>query len=92
MKTGIELIAQERKEQIEKHGWNDKNTIGLDQAAIFCLTRKTVDYPLHWNMWFLEKVIAKEKRMTDYDFQIEMLKIAGAFCAAEIDRLQLETK
>lgn len=25
MKTGIELIAQERKEQIEKHGWTQKH-------------------------------------------------------------------
>lgn len=26
MKTGIELIAQERKEQIEKHGFSEKKT------------------------------------------------------------------
>lgn len=40
-KTGIELIAKERQEQIEKHGWNAKhddkhNTGELADAAAVC--------------------------------------------------------
>lgn len=92
MKTGIELIAQERKEQIEKHGWTSAHDLGhnmadLKDAALFCLTLNTNHYPVDWDNWFKEKVADKEMRLSREEFEIEMLKIAGAFCAAEIDRL-----
>lgn len=95
-KTGIELIEQERKEQIEKHGFlvgaNDeyyqKNE--LVDAAMYALTQDRKHYPESWEFWFHDKMVEKERRMSEHEFWIERLKIAGALIAAEIDRVQLE--
>ena len=92
-KTGIELIAAERQEQIDKHGFNvegDKHYLNgeLVQAAKFCITLDVKDYPKNWDAWFLFSVGQKRKRLSNKDFSIEMAKIGGAFFAAEIDRLQ----
>jgi hypothetical protein len=87
--TGIELIAIERKEQIEKHGWDltrdeDYKSGELVQAAIFCLNpTNSVLWPWHDNgigTHFYHKILGK----TDQ----QRIVIAGAFCAAELDRLQ----
>lgn len=96
MKTGSDLIAKERMEQIHKHGFKDLDasyyTNGeLLQAAKYCLTLDAKDYPETWGAWFTLKVIEKRSRMTDDQFKLEMVKIAGAFCAAEIDRLNRES-
>jgi hypothetical protein len=97
MKTGIELIAQERKEQIEKHGrstgddvrFNNKGQ--LQRAAEILITidedidlyRHKLFIPSGWNkdIWF--KMLNKPHK--------ERLIIAGVLIAAEIDRLQAST-
>lgn len=86
MKTGVELIAEERQEQIEKHGFDETNdkhykSEELKRAAVFVLTGDDEWYPRTWSSWFGVKMDSK----TD---PIERLKIAGALIAAEIDRLQ----
>ncbi len=95
MPTGVELIAQERKEQIEKHGFHVSDDEGYDQgelvkAAMYSLTGERNSYPETWEFWFHDKMVAKKERMSEHDFAIERLKIAGALIASEIDRLQLE--
>lgn len=92
MKTGIELIAAERQEQIEKHGfdakhderYNDPNahhTHGdLAYAATHALWPGANFYPPKWDTWFAKKIATKTYK--------ERLIIAGALIAAEIDRLQ----
>ena len=81
--TGIELITQEREEQIKKHGWtmqHDEQTHDdgeLQQIAMYILANGH-DFPVGW-----EKLESKIKTKT----QIEKLTIAGALIAAEIDRL-----
>jgi len=84
MKTGIELISEERKEQINKHGFNSLhdtlNSCGeLGQAAIYCLTGKEEDYPEGWSLEYQYKIDRAnlKKRLT----------VAGALIAAEIDRI-----
>ena len=87
MKTGIELIAIERQEQIEKHGWDltrdqDYKNGELSDAAVFCLTLDDKIWP--WNdegigTYFKRKIEAKSYQ--------ERVIISGAFCAAELDRL-----
>lgn len=88
MKTGVELIAIERQEQIEKHGWNlnhdaDYGNGELIAAAQFCLNVENYNlWPWHDSgvgTYFYNKIINKpyEQRVI----------IAGAFCAAELDRL-----
>lgn len=95
MKTGIELIAIERKEQIEKHGWSLEHDAEfyengeLISAAKFCeiATGRGIGYtgeqgalwPDNWDQYFRRKVLCKTK--------IEALIVAGAFYMAENDRL-----
>lgn len=86
--TGVELIAKERKEQIEKHGRTieyDKKYNVSDQLRIAAMTLmfkgpiKRV-CPTGWDkkVW---------KKMSEKSYE-ERLIIAGAFLAAELDRLE----
>jgi len=89
MKTGIELIAIERTEQIKKHGRTiqsdvEENTEDqLPTAALWLIEggltmRQRV--PSQWDEDIWHKMIDKPYK--------ERLIIAGALIAAEIDRLQ----
>lgn len=103
MKTGIELIAEERQRQIEEEGWtpehDDEHEDGelADAAACYC-----IDQNRHIN-WNTSRVNAKahiELERTLFwpwnkewwkptpDNRIKELTKAGALIAAEIDRLQ----
>lgn len=89
MKTGIELIAEERQRQIEVEGWtaeHDKEqAIGELALAASCYAmipelRPSELPPSHWpwvNYW----------KPSPND-RIRELQKAGALIAAEIDRLQ----
>ena len=92
-KTGIELIAQERAEQIEKHGKSiekdvEINKIGQLAAAAAVLSHPDLSsprkrfggMPASWDDSICLRMCSKAK--------IERLIIAGALIAAEIDRLQ----
>ena len=94
MKTGIELIAIERTEQIFKHGRTIEKDVKENPngelstgASIFCLPdfgcleeEDLMDrLPDEWDRNLCEKIISKPYK--------ERLIIAGALIAAEIDRL-----
>lgn len=92
MKSGIELIAAERQEQIEKHGW-DANHDNLHKfgelrkaSAILCVmdTDSRVVSPDEFHsgndVWGLETKLSENI--------IHRLKVAGALIAAKIDRIQ----
>jgi len=84
-KNGVELISEERKEQIQKHGWNIENDSHYEneellQAAVYCISQEIEEWPTGWNTFFQDKILSKDR--------IGQLKVAGAFVAAEIDRLQ----
>lgn len=91
MKTGIELIAQERQEQIEKHGRTLEHdaTVNDDgqmiDAAIQLLAVEynegwdSYNTPPGWDKEIMTKMIGKPLK--------DRLIIAGALIAAEIDRL-----
>lgn len=86
-KTGAELIAEERLEQIEKHGWSIKDDSCYEdgellEAAVFCISSGCEEWPEGWSTHFEDKILTKDR--------IGQLKVAGAFIAAEIDRLQYE--
>lgn len=90
METGIELIAKERKEQIEKHGRTIEQDVQqnrqdqLSKAAIMLLSvdyEEGIDpksYPSGWDQEMCLKMINKSYK--------ERLVIAGALLAAELDR------
>ncbi len=84
MKTGIELISQERQEQIEKHGFDvkrdsDYSKNELVKAAMFCVNPELFEWPYYWHSSFRDKILAKTRK--------ERLVIAGALIAAELDRM-----
>lgn len=100
MKTGIELITEERSEQIEKHGRTidfdvDNNSQNqLLEGIMLLITnvamkRTGIEMP---------KDAFEDLRPSDWGREIcfkmmakeeiDQLKIIGAFAAAEIDRLQ----
>lgn len=89
--TGIELIAKEREEQINKHGRTleyDKN-FNIDcqlgtAAGILCYELVDElncenDPPTGWNVDLWNKMTKKSYK--------KRLIIAGAFIAAELDRI-----
>lgn len=90
--TGIELIAAERAEQIEKHGRTikDDKVINAQHQLSTAASRlcnpypKVEDYPIpfRWESTLWQKMLQKSYK--------ERLIIAGALIAAEIDRLQAE--
>jgi hypothetical protein len=96
MKTGIELIAQEREEQIEKHGRtidadvknNKSGELSFAAAALSCPNPESMGLssannyscPTGWDVKIWTKMILKPYK--------DRLIIAGALLAAEIDRLQ----
>lgn len=94
MKTGIELIAQERKEQIRKHGftkaWDRRYNGGeLVQGALCTLekvgrgpgfTNEKHPWPGGWSTHFNDKIRFKD--------DVGKLIVAGAFYMAENDRLK----
>ena len=74
MKTGIELIAKERQEQIEKHSWDITNNADygneeLLKAALFCIDQKRFEFPFEWHPFFREKILNNKR--------IDQLKKAG---------------
>jgi len=91
--TGIEMIADERQSQIEKHGFTaqrdaDTYTESEDQDLIFAAVGTMLaddgNFPASWihNDWsFVQKICDKPI--------LERLAIAGALIAAEIDRIMI---
>lgn len=89
MKTGIELIAEERREQLEKHGHDLINDLQytnheLTRAACAIAFVSADDMPCNmpapdW-AWTIRERIENDR--------IHCLKVAGALIAAEIDRIQ----
>lgn len=84
MKTGIEQIAEEQLKQISKYGnintnLNNKNllfgALSYLNAAIYGESVGNEDWPFEQIYWH-------------YEGYAESLKKAGAFIAAELDRLQ----
>ena len=91
--TGIELIAIERQEQIEKHGFDNEYTLShpeyyaekqLTLVAREMLTNapSVVRFPSTWDNYnTINKMVSKPYK--------ERLIIAGALIAAELDRLTI---
>lgn len=98
MKTGLELIQQERNEQIHKHNRQVKEDVRLNSngqlsfaAALLCapdpkkiMLDPSQCLPEGWNLTIWSKMIYKPWK--------ERLIIAGALIAAEIDRINAISK
>lgn len=83
---GHMLIAEERMEQVTKHGriltidvkWTNKELL---RASMFCMTLNEALWPENMGDELKNKLKAKP--------YIERLSIAGAFIAAEMDRKRM---
>ena len=94
MKTGIELIKEERQKQIDKHGFTAEHHVNhpewyesdqLSRAAASILMPNKISLaPDNWDMVWFRNLKGREKK--------ERLVIAGALIAAELDRLELLEK
>lgn len=90
MKTGIELIAIERQEQIEKHKFdiasdmffNSDRELTMAAEALMQVAPYLDEFPPKWDRHIVNKMMSKSYK--------ERLIIAGALIAAEIDRLNHE--
>lgn len=95
MKTGIELIADERQEQIEKHGRTIKKDVknnykmqlsfassllNAPDPMQFANPINNYGCPIGWDVEIWLKMLQKTYK--------ERLVIAGALIAAEIDRIE----
>ncbi len=101
MKTGIELIAEERKRQIEVEGWDEKHD---DNHLAFSLSTAGACYALDFIASKPIKINSNFQTLNDvldyvwpFDGEwwkptpedpVRQLTKAGALIAAEIDRLQ----
>lgn len=80
---GHMLIAEERMEQVTKHGrilvidakWTNKELL---RASMFCMTLNEATWPVLMGEELRDKIKSKP--------YVERLAIAGAFIAAEMDR------
>lgn len=92
MKTGIELIADERNEQINKHGRTLESDIVNNQYGELAVVARYLlsdfpteqSWPRTWSREFKFQLDRKSKR--------ERFIIAGALIAAELDRLTATSK
>lgn len=82
MKTGIELIAIERQEQIEKHGYTTENDRVYDNNQLSDFATAILQEDASWYPWNKTLWVHIKRKP-----KIEQLAIAGALIAAEIDRL-----
>lgn len=96
MKTGIELIAEERDRQINVEKWTiegdalHKNGELADAAAYYAMTEETISFidnewgnDMHLHIWPFDLKWLKRS----HENRIRDLQKAGALIAAELDRL-----
>lgn len=88
MKTGIELIADERYRQIYKEGWSSyhdaKHTNGELAQAAMCYANPIPSEGFITAFWPFDRLWYKRSSSDP----IKNLVKAGALIAAEIDRIQ----
>lgn len=103
MKTGVELIAEERLRQINEEGWTPEHddthsNFELSRAAIAYIASaltirvyqriKHADFPYESITYEDLWPWSKKLDWRSQFYSIRTLTIAGALIAAEIDRLQ----
>ena len=94
MKTGIELIADERQKQIDKHGftgehhanhpeWYEQNQL-IEASMKLSFIIADDETPKNWDKEWFTNLCQRNS--------VERLIIAGALIAAELDRLKFITE
>lgn len=84
--TGIELITQERKEQLTKHGWTARHDDSHESEDLLKAAKYAIE-PCEQHFKEMDLGWSHFASKIDDKTPIERLKVAGALIAAEIDRL-----
>jgi hypothetical protein len=100
MKTGVELITEERQRQIEKEGWtadhDEQHCFGTLALAGACYAINHYSEANHlsayYHNWAYDHWPWDDKWWKPSKDPIRDLTKAGALIAAEIDRLQRQGK
>lgn len=98
MKTGIELIAEERGRQVAKEGWSEAHDDGHSDGALagaaagYALTSREQSRGDEGPFAFTTNDIWPEGWEFKPKDRLSNLVRAGALIAAEIDRVQREDK
>lgn len=95
MKSGIELIAEERKRQIEVEGWTDLHDDNheMDELALAAASYALPSYARPSNQFHTARMEPQtwpwsgEYWKPSISDRVRELQKAGALIAAEIDRL-----
>lgn len=87
MKTGVELIAEERARQVSEEGFDANHDAGykgdeLEEYAKFLLSGNPHYFPTGWDQKWMEKRFKRSHK--------ENLIKAGALIAAQLDILNKE--
>lgn len=101
MKTGIELIADERKRQIELEGWTAEHDAQHNEgelanaACVYAMTNDMISFmdadwgnDMYLHFWPFDLDWLKKDKTDETEKRIRDLAKAGAMIAAEIDRLK----
>jgi len=87
--TGIELITQERQEQIEKHHWTlEHDRAEHEHGELKYVALHVLGAPYTARNEDCDWAHVEDYIMSSEKSEIDRLVIAGALIAAEIDRLQ----
>ena len=88
MKTGIDLIREEREKQITKYGYTPGHDAGYHNKELLFAALSYLNTAIYGKSVGTEDWPFEMKYYHDEGYQ-ESLKKAAAFIAAELDRLQL---
>jgi len=86
MKSGIELIAEERNDQVIKNGWTPYHDDEVNFSGQLCMAAEAVidgadgDFPANWDLTAVQKMCDKPK--------LKRLIISGALFRAEQERIE----
>lgn len=89
MKTGIEQITEERVKQIGKYKYNAYHDAQYTKKELLLGALTYLKKAIYDNGFELEKTWPFEKKYFHDEGYVENIKKAGAFIAAELDRLNI---
>jgi len=92
MKTGIELIKEERDEQLFKHCWSSAKDSQYEEGELVDAAMQYLagDDARHADGMLRHWPISWDRKWYKPGNRLEELKKAGALIAAEIDRINFE--
>lgn len=90
MKTGLEQITEERVKQITKYGYTAFHDAGYKEKELLLAALAYLKQSIFGSTVDVSSVWPFDMKYFHDEGYVESLKKAGAFIAAELDRLNVE--